>query len=149
MPMTTIQPAEAQKTYFQSQPRTTPATIGPSETADVDHHVEDAEAHRAGLLVGGLGHGADHHRLEHPVPDGDQEVDPEEAPEGPRRGEQDVGRRHHHRRGEEHPLEAVAVGQRAEDRREEVEEEGGDALDDAAVLGGEAEPARRRSEPVR
>ena len=28
------------------------------EAADVDHHVEDAEAHAAGLLVGGLGHRA-------------------------------------------------------------------------------------------
>ena len=38
-------------------------------------------------------------------------------------------------------LETVAIGQGAEHRREQVEEEGGQALDDAAVLAGQAQPA--------
>ena len=80
-------------------------------------------------------------RLEQAVADRDQEIGREEGPEARRQGQQQVGRRHHHDRGEEHVAVAVAVGERAEHGREQVQEKSRDTLDHAAVGRGEAEPA--------
>jgi len=54
------------------------------------------------------------------VAHGDQQVDGEEGPEGLGDGEQQVGRSHEHGRGEEDPLVAIAVGEGAEDRGEQI-----------------------------
>ena len=54
---------------------------GPSEAADVDHHVEDAEAHGLGLVRRDVADRAHDHRLERRGPERDQQEHEEEAPE--------------------------------------------------------------------